>query len=488
MTGAKSRDGSVARGASGSAALSLLCASQFMVVLDVSIVNVALPSMQRDLAISAPALQGVITAYALTFGGLLLLGGRAADLYGRRRLFIGSLAAFSLASLAGGLSQDSLQLIAARAVQGVAAAIVAPTVLSLLTTSFAEGPARNRALGVYGAVAASGFAAGVLLGGVLTQLLNWRGVMFVNVPIGLTVASLAPRLLGESAGARRRLDAVGAVLATVGMSALVFALSQATEAGWTSLQTLGLLSLAVALLGGFVLRESRVDDPLIRLGIFTERTLTAANALALVQGASLAPTLYVITLYLQNVLHYSPITTGLSFLPQALIVAGAAQLVARLTDRVGVRAGLIAGNVCLVVGLLVLTQITAQGNPWTSVQPGLLLTGAGVAFLIVNISVAATSNVDDDEQGLASGLYNTGQQIGTALGLAVVVAVISATATPDTAGQIGAFRNALLTSVAFAVAGLAVSIFVVPRPVESARPTRGATEPRERHEALGETS
>lgn len=409
-----------------------------------------------------------MTAYALTFGGLLLLGGRVSDLFGRRRLLVAGVSVFVAASLTGGLAESGAWLIVARAVQGVAAAAVAPAVLSLVTTTFPEGPRRDRALGVYAAVSASGFAAGVLLGGVLTEWLGWRWVMFVNVPIGLAVAVFAPRLLPESITDRGRLDVLGAVTVTAGMGCLVYAVTQASSAGWASAQTVGLLAAAVVLLAGFVVWEKRSAEPLVRLGIFRLRNLTSANALAVVQGMVLAPTLYVITLYLQNTLRYSPLTTGLAFLPQALIVVGTAQLVARLTGRVGVRPGLIAGTVALAGGVLVLSRITVADQPWTTVQPGLVLVGLGVAFLIVNVSVAATAGVADSEQGLASGLYNTGQQIGSALGLAFVVAVVAATAAPNPAGPVQGFRVALLTTAGFAIVGLAVAVVVVRDPRRSA--------------------
>src|SRR6266699_3300206 len=314
-------------------ALALLCAAQFMVVLDFSIVNVALPSMQKSLGFSPTTLQWVVSAYSLLFGGFLLLGGRAADLFGRRRVFLLGL------------------VIVTRASQGLAASIVAPSVLSLITTTFPQGAGRNRALGTFGAVASAGFASGVILGGLLTSAFGWRWVLFVNVPIGLTTIALTPLLLPESRGAKKRLDLPGSAAVTLALAVLIYALSQANAAGWGSLQTMGLLVLAALLLVAFLSLEARTRDPLVRLSIFRLRTLTGADTCGLLFGASLGPTLFILTLYLQNVLGYSPVLTGFAFLPHALIVTFTTNLVSRLTTRLGVKPGLVTGAVVLAVGL-----------------------------------------------------------------------------------------------------------------------------------------
>lgn len=463
--------------------LALLCAGQFMVILDFSVVNIALPSMQRALGFTPATLQWVITAYALTTGGFLLLGGRAADLFGRRRMFIAGLALFTLASLAGGLAQSALWMIVARALQGLGAAIVAPSVLSLITTTFAEGPERNRALGVFGALASGGFAVGTILGGILTSALGWRWVLFINVPIGLAVVALSP-LLPESRGARKRLDIPGAVTVTAGLASLVYALSEANTAGWLSARTIGLLAVAAALLALFVAIERRTADPLIRLGIFRLRNHVGADLTTLLFFAANGPMVYILTLYLQDVLHYSPVRTGLAFLPHALIAAVAANQVARLIVRVGVKPILAGGAIALAVGLLLLTRITPRDHYLTTVLPGTVLVGLGIACMIVAASIAATAGVEADEQGLASGLFNTALQVGAALGVAVLVAVATArTAAGAVTGQVvrnadlvAGYRGALTVAVGFAVLALVVVLVVIrewdgSEPAGTARPS-----------------
>ena len=450
------------------AALALLCAAQFMVVLDASIVNVALPSMGEALGLSQTDLSWVVNAYAIFFGSFLLLGGRAGDLFGLRRLFIGGLLLFTLASLGGGLAQTGWMLIAARAFQGLAAAVVAPSVLSLITTTFAEGEERNWALGIYGAVAAAGFSAGVLLGGVLTQLVSWRWVLFVNVPIGAGAAALAPTLLEESRdpSAARGLDLTGAATVTAGLVALVYGLSEAEHAGWGSPQTLGALAGGLALITLFVWIESRSHAPLVRLGIFQKRTLTGANLVGFFFGATVGPMLFILTLHMQNVLGYSPIETGLAFLPHALTVVVASQVVSRLTGRFGVRWCMAAGTGVLAGGFALLAAgLSPEGAYLGVLLPGTVLAGVGVAFMIVTGSIAATAGVADEEQGLASGLFNTAQQVGLSLGLAVFVAVSAARSGGAGAGgaaaQVGGFRGALWAGLVFAVAACLSALLVV---------------------------
>jgi EmrB/QacA subfamily drug resistance transporter len=451
-------------------ALALLCAAQFMVVLDFSIVNVALPSMQKSLGFSPTTLQWVVSAYSLLFGGFLLLGGRAADLFGRRRVFLLGLVLFTLASLGGGFAQSPLELIVARASQGLAASIVAPSVLSLITTTFPQGAGRNRALGTFGAVASAGFASGVILGGLLTSAFGWRWVLFVNVPIGLTIIALTPLLLPESRGAKKRLDLPGSAAVTLALAVLIYALSQANAAGWGSLQTIGSLVLAALLLVAFLSLEARTRDPLVRLSIFRLRTLTGADTCGLLFGASLGPTLFILTLYLQNVLGYSPVLTGFAFLPHALIVTFTTNLVSRLTTRLGVKPGMVTGAVVLAVGLFWLSRMSAHDQYWAIILPGTLLVGLGVAFQIVTVAIAATEGVADDEQGLASGLFNTSQQVGSALGVAILVAVASARTVALSTGSggpggsaalVGGFQSALLTAVGFAILSVVVSLLVV---------------------------
>ncbi len=409
-------------------ALTLLCLAEFMIVLDFSIVNVALPSMQRDLGFSTQSLQWVVSAYSLTLGGFLLLGGRLADLYGRRLLYILGLVLFSLASLAGGFAPSSTWLVIDRALQGLGAALVAPAALSLITTTFAEGPARNRAFGLVGALASAGFAVGAILGGVLTAGPGWRWVMFVNVPIGLVAALVAPFVLRESRARveQRRVDVFGALTVTGGLIVLVYALSEGNAAGWLSLQTLGLLALAAALLLAFVVIELRSASPLVRLGILRQRNVTGANIINMLAPGAFGALVFILTLYMQKVLGYSAFTTGLAFLPMAVVILIFSNVVSRLVARFGVKPFLVGGITGLIIGLLMLTRISAAGDYAGTLLPGILVVSIGMGPTFATIVIAATAGVNDDEQGLASGLFNTTQQVGSGLVLAIVVAVSSA--------------------------------------------------------------
>jgi EmrB/QacA subfamily drug resistance transporter len=441
-------------------ALLLLCVAQFMVVLDFSIVNVALPSIQRDLGFSTQNLQWVISAYSLTLGGFLLLGGRLGDLYGRRFLFIAGLALFSFASLAGGLAPSGVWLIVARAVQGLGAALVAPTSISLVSTTFAEGAERNKAFGVVGSVASAGFAAGAILGGVLTSSLGWRWVMFVNVPIGILAAVATPLLLHENRlqAGHRRVDVFGALTVTAGIVALVYALSQGNTTGWLSLQTLGLLALALILLAWFVIIEARAPFPLVRFSIFRLRTVTGANLVTLLAPGVFGALVFILTLYMQKVLGYSAIETGLAFLPMAAIILLASNVVSRLVTRIGVKPFLVGGIVGLFIGVLLLTQITANGTYIGAILPGIIVVSLGMGPTFATMIIAATDGVSDDEQGLASGLFNTSLQVGSGLVLAIVVAVSTArTATVLQAGErVGKVAvTAGLQSALFVCAGAA---------------------------------
>ncbi len=402
-------------------ALALVCTAFFMVVLDIAIVNVALPSIGRELEFQEDNLQWVITAYTLTFGGFLLLGGRAADLLGRRRMFMIGVGFFSLASLACGLANSEETLIAARAVQGLGAAIVSPAVLSIITTTFTEGAERNKALGVWGGVGGSGAAAGVLFGGILTKYLGWEWIFFVNVPVGVLVVALTPALVQRS---RRELvkqyDAVGAVVVTSGLVLLVYAISEAPDAGWATFRTIGLLVLSGVLLAFFLVWESRAEAPLMPLRIFRIRLVSAANIVGFLQAAGIFGHFFLLTLYMQQVLGYSALQTGFGFLATAgtaVVMAGFAQA---LSTRIGPKAVLVAGLVALTAGILWYTQISVDGSYPVDLLPGFLLVGFGLPFSFIPISILALGGVPEREAGLASGLINTSQQVGGALGVAVI--------------------------------------------------------------------
>ncbi len=403
-------------------ALALLCVAQFVVVLDASITNVALPTIGESLGISQDNLSWVVNAYVLTFGGFLLLGGRLADLLGRRRVFIAGLILFALASLAGGFAESETALIIARAVQGLGAAILSPAALSIVTTTFRDGSERNKALGVWGAVAGSGGAAGVLLGGVLTEYLGWEWVLWVNVPIGIIAAMLATSLIMESRSESetRAFDFAGAVSVTAGLSLLVFGLVEANDAGWGSAQTLGVLAGAVVLLAAFVAIELRSSSPLMPFSIFRNRTLTGANVVGILTGASLFSMFFFISLYMQNVLGYSAIKAGVSYLPLAVTIIIAAGVASQVVTKIGYKPILAAGMLLIGAGLLWFGQISPDGTYLSDVLGPSLLAAVGLGFAFVPQTIAAVSGVDDHEAGLASGLINTSQQVGGALGLAVL--------------------------------------------------------------------
>jgi EmrB/QacA subfamily drug resistance transporter len=406
-------------------ALALLCIAQFVVVLDASITNVALPTIGRSLDISQDNLSWVVNAYVLTFGGFLLLGGRLADLLGRRRVFMFGLVLFALASLAGGFAESEGFLIAARAVQGLGAAILSPAALSIITTTFRDGSERNKALGVWGAVAGSGGAAGVLLGGVLTEYAGWEWVLWVNVPIGIAAAIIAPSLIRESRSESetRAFDVAGAISVTAGLSALVYGLVEAPDAGWGSTQTIGLLALAVALLGTFVAVELRSASPLVPFSIFRLRTLTGANVVGILTGASLFSMFFFISLYMQNVLGYSAIKAGLSYLPLAGSIIIAAGVASGLVTKVGYKPILAAGMALIAAGLLWFSQISPDGSFVSDILGPSLLAAVGLGFAFVPQTIAAVAGVKETLAGLASGLINTSQQVGGALGLAVLSTV-----------------------------------------------------------------
>src|ERR687888_781611 len=394
--------------------LAVVATAFFMTILDVSIVNVALPSIGKDLHFSQENLQWVITAYAIAFGGFLLLGGRAADLIGRRFIFMIGVALFTAASLVCGLSQSEGMLIAARAVQGLGGAIISPAALSIVMTSFEEGADRNKALGIWGALGGSGAAVGVLAGGVLTKYLGWEWIFYVNVPVGAVVLALTPRIVRESRreGAERHYDALGAGVVSGGLALFVYTISRAPDVGWGTARTILLLIASVALLVGFLINERRIHDPLMPFHIFRVRTVTGANAVGFLLGAVIFANFFLLTLYVQDILHYSPLKTGVTFIATAgtaVVSAGVAQA---LTTKVGAKP-IIAIGLALLTGAMVwYSQIPVHGKYASDLLPGYLLVGVGIAFAFVPVSIAALAGVAEREAGLASGLINTSQQIG----------------------------------------------------------------------------
>ncbi|HEX2393617.1 MAG TPA: MFS transporter [Solirubrobacterales bacterium] len=446
-------------------ALALLCVAQFVVVLDASIVNVALPTIGEALDFSEGNLPWVVNAYVLTFGGFLLLGGRMADLLGRRRIFMFGLVLFALASLAGGLASNSGQLIAARAVQGLGAAILSPAALSIVATTFRDGAERNKALGVWGAVAGSGGAAGVLLGGVLTEGLGWEWVLWVNVPIGIAAAAIAPTLIAESRDEQetRHFDLAGAVTITLGLSALVFGLLDAEDAGWGSAQTILTFVASALLLAAFVAVERRSRAPLVPFSIFRVRTITGANVVGILIGASLFSMFFFISLYMQQVLGYSPIKAGLSYLPLAVSIIVSAGLASQLVTKVGFKPILAAGMALIAIGLVWFSQISADGSFLADILGPSLFAAVGLGFAFVPVTIAAVSGIEDREQGLASGLINTSQQVGGALGLAILAAIansiIGTAQDPDT--LVEGFQAAFLAGAGLAILGLLATLLLV---------------------------
>ena len=453
-------------------ALILLCFAQFIVVLDASIVNVALPSIGEALDFSQENLAWVVNAYVLTFGGFLLLGGRLADLLGRRRVFISGLLLVAAASLAAGFAATEGQLIAARAAQGLGAAIISPAALSIVTNTFSDGAERNKALGAWGAVAGAGGAAGVLFGGLLTDGPGWEWVLWINVPVALVVAALAPRLILESRSesATRHFDTAGAVSVTAGLSMLVYAVVDATDAGWGSTQTIGLLALSAALIATFVAIELRSQAPLVPFRIFRLRTLTGANIVGLLVGGSLFSMFFFITLYMQQVLGYSPIHAGLSYLPLALMIIVASGVASQLVTRIGFKPVLAAGMALIAVALLWFSQVSVGGGYVSDILGPSLIAAVGLGFAFVTTTIAAVSGVREQESGLASGLINTSQQIGGALGLAVL-ATIANSRTDDLVASGGSsgltnalnegFQSAFLAGAGIAALGLVLTLVLI---------------------------
>ncbi len=463
-------------------ALGLLSAVQFMVVLDIAIVNVALPSIKLDLGFSQENLQWVISAYALVFGGFLLLGGRAADLLGRRRIFLAGVVVFTVASFLAGMAWSEASLIGARALQGLGAAIISPAALSILSTTFQEGRERNIALGVWGAVGGFGAAAGVLLGGVLTDALSWEWIFFVNVPVGIAAFVLAPLLLSESRDAGvKRFDVPGAVLVTSGLSSLVYAITQAGQQGWLAGETIAFFATAIVLLVGFVAWELRHPEPLMRFGIFQTKTVTGANVAGFIMGTAMFSMFLMLTLYMQQVLGYSAMKTGVAYLAVAGTAIVWSAVAAQLVTRVGVKPVLVTGMTTLTAGLVYFTQVSVGGSYVSELLPGFLLIGLGIGFSFVPISIAALAGVQPAEAGLASGLINTSQQIGGALGIAALSTIASsrtddalAAGTAAPAALVDGFTAAFVAGAVIAGLGIVAAYSLIRReelePVQEAQP------------------
>ncbi len=453
--------------------LLLLSLAIFMVVLDGAIINVALPAMKAALHFNTSSLQWVLTAYILTFGGFLMLGGRTADLFGRRHLLVLGIGGFSLFSLLLGLTSSSVLLIVLRALQGLSAAFMAPTALSILLTTFEEGEERNRALSIWSMVASGGAAVGVFLGGVLTQYLGWQWCFFVNVPAGiLTIAGILKYVpLQQEEVGEKHLDLTGAVLVTGGLVALVYALTLVSQFGWTDKSTLITLGVSIVLLAAFLFNEARVKHPLMPLTIFRNRNVSGGNLVMLPVVAGTLGLFFFISLYVQNVLHYSPSLSGLSFLPLPIIIGIISIQAPRLLDRFGFKPLLVVGASLMIVGTFLLSLLTPASSYLTNLLPAFLILAIGMGLSFVAVTVAATSGVLDNETGLASGLINTSQQLGGALGLAVLTVVASTTTAADVASgkvlvqaSMHGYQVAFLCSAALMVVALLVSIFVIRTP------------------------
>ena len=434
--------------------LVLICIAQFMVILDATIVNVALPSIQKDLDLSEGNLQWIVNAYTLVFGGFLLLGGRAGDLLGRKRLFLIGLVIFTAASLLDGLASSEGMLIGARALQGLGAALVSPAALSIISTTFAEGAERARALGVWAAIAIGGSAVGLVLGGFLTQYLSWPWIFFVNVPVGVVAFVLSLRLIPESRDehAHRSYDVAGAVTVTGGLMSLVYAIVGAQSSGWGSAKTIGFFALAAVLLAAFVAIETRSQAPLVRLSIFRIRSLLTANVSMFLAASGMFAMFFFNTLYLQRVLGYGPLTAGLAFLPFTAGIMISAGLASQFAPRIGVRPIAAAGLVLTAAGLVLLTQLPVHGSYVADVLPAILLSALGMGAVFMPLTLIATTGLEDADQGLASGIFNTSQQIGGALGLAV----LSTLATSKTASAGGSPTHTLVVGFHWAFGAGAV--------------------------------
>jgi EmrB/QacA subfamily drug resistance transporter len=462
--------------------------AQFMVILDASITNVALPSIQRGLQVSQTDLQWIVNIYVLMFGGFLLLGGRAGDLFGRRRMFVGGLVLFSLASLAGGLAQSIGWLIAARALQGLGAAIISPVALAIVSSTFPAGAERNRALGIYGSLAGVGGASGVLLGGILTTSLGWQWVLFVNVPVGLLAALVAPRLVAADRPVAQGegFDLPGAVTVTAALISLVYGVVEAPQYGWTSARTAGFLAAAAVLLVTFIAIELRATHPLVRLGIFRTRNLAVADAAGMLSGAGMFAMFFFMSLYMQIVLHYSALEAGVRYLPLAVTISISAGITSQLVTRFGYKYVMVAGMTLVGAGLLLLTRIGAADSYGTDVLPAMLVFSLGMGMTFVPLQIASVTGARPAEIGLASGLINACVQIGGAIGLAVlstvattefngVMAVSHSTAAYSTA-LIDGFRHAFQAGAILLGIGAALVLVSMPQGGGAARVAKPAPE------------
>jgi EmrB/QacA subfamily drug resistance transporter len=424
-------------------ALAVLAAAQFMVILDATIVNVALPAIQKALGFTtASQLQWVVTAYALVFGGFLLLGGRLADLFGRRRMFMAGVTLFALASLLGGFAQTPAMLVVFRALQGLGGALLAPSALSLVLTIFQEGPERNRALGLWSMVAGGGGAVGLLLGGVLTQYVDWRWIFFINVPIAVIVMFAAARFVPKSLPQERTsLDLLGAVTVTGSLMSLVYALAQVPSKGWGSGVTLGAFGLSAALMVAFVVNELLRKRPLIRLGIFKRRNVSGGTIIQLLMPAALFGMFFYLSIYLQQILHYSPTMTGVADVPFTLVLIAVAGTLSSRIARLNPKAILVTAPLVVAAGLAYFARIPVHANYWVDIFPAIALMAAGMAAVFVTVTVVTTAGSTQEESGLVSGLLNTGQQIGGAIGLAVLSVVSTSVTKTDLATAAASVRN-----------------------------------------------
>jgi EmrB/QacA subfamily drug resistance transporter len=455
-------------------ALAILAAAQFMVILDATIVNVALPAIQKTLGFTNDAqLQWVVTAYALLFGGFLLLGGRLADLFGRRKIFLSGVILFAAASLLGGISQNPGQIIIFRGLQGLGGALLAPAALSLVLTIFKEGAERNKAMGIWSMVSAGGGAVGLMLGGLLTQYVDWRWVFFINIPIAIMVVLAALKYVPTSVPAdKERVDIIGAVTITGSLMSLVYALTKAPELGWTNVSTIGVFGLGAALLAAFIVNELRVKHPLITLSIFKRRNVSGGSILQLLMPAAMFGFFFYMSIYMQQILHYSPTKTGAANLPLTLTIMVVAGLLARNMKKINPKVVLSIAPLLVAAGLAYFSRIPVHANYATDILPGIILMSAGMAAVFVTATLVTTSGVSHKESGLVSGLLNTGQQVGGAIGLAVLTVVsTAATKTEITArggdprfmeeAIVAGFRHGFLAAAAFAIAGSLVAMFVI---------------------------
>ncbi|TMD98665.1 MAG: MFS transporter [Chloroflexi bacterium] len=450
--------------------LGLLCAAQFMLILDIAIVNVALPSMQRTLGLSAENIQWVVGGYALTFGGFLMLGGRLADVFGRRRMFLAGLVLFVGASMLGGFSQSGGMLIAARVIQGFAGALVSPAALSLLTTTFKEGRERNRALGMWSAMAAGGASAGLILGGLLTQELSWRFTLFVNLPLGLAALLLAPVLPADAPGrgAKVSLDVPGAVSLTGGVLAFAYGVTEATGQGFASTRVLVALALSAALLVAFVVVEKNSGQPLLPGRMLRLRSVVAGNSVAALVSVVMIGAVFFNSLYLQEILGYSPIQAGLAWLPQTVLIMVVSNVGARVAMKLGPRTLIALGTAALGGGMILFLRTSPESDYVTIVLPAMLVTGVGVGLAFVSVTMAATAGVPDRDQGIASGLIGTAQQVGMAVGLAILVNVagsVTRASLPQGGGAVVAgYHQAFVIGAAISFLAALVALIVIKRP------------------------